>query len=91
MSIIKERELEKQLKALANRRRLAILRHLKNNREANVADIASVINLSFKATSKHLGILANLDILEKEQRSLQNFYRLTTFHPPAVKQIILLL
>lgn len=67
---------ERILKGLANRRRLAILRFLNGTKEANVAQIAEIINLSFKATSKHLGILANLDILEKEQRSLEMFYRL---------------
>ncbi len=51
-----ERELEKQLKALANRRRLAILKYLKSKREASVGDIAEEINLSFKSTSKHLAV-----------------------------------
>ncbi len=85
------KELEKQLKALANRRRLAILKYLKRNREAPVAEIADEIDLSFKATSKHLGVLAALDIVERDQRSLQMFYRLAEAHPPAVRHIISLL
>jgi len=88
---MKEKNLERQLKALANRRRLAILKHLKDNREAPVARIAEAINLSFKSTSKHLGILAALEIIEKEQRSLQMFYRLVDVNPPAVKYVISLL
>ena len=68
------KKFERVLKGLANRRRLAILKYLNGVKEANVAQISEVINLSFKATSKHLGILANLDILEKEQRSLEMFY-----------------
>ena len=72
-----ERELEKQLKALANRRRLLILTYLKGHREAAVGDISDAINLSFKATSKHLGVLAAADIVDKEQRSLQMWYRLS--------------
>jgi len=45
---------EKVLKALANRRRLAILVFLKKNREGSVSRIAGAINLSFKSTSRHL-------------------------------------
>ena len=70
------KKFERVLKGLANRRRLAILKYLNSVKEANVAQISEIINLSFKATSKHLGILANLDILEKEQRSLEMFYHL---------------
>jgi len=87
----KEKEFEKQLKAVANRRRLAILKYLKKNNEAPVTEIANAIDLSFKATSKHLGILAVLDIVQKEQRSLQVFYRLVGVYPPAITAIIKLL
>jgi DNA-binding transcriptional ArsR family regulator len=86
-----ERELEKQLKALANRRRLAILRHLKIRREATVSEIADAIHLSLKATSKHLGMLSALDIVEREQRSLQVFYRLSISNSSTVKHVISLL
>ena len=72
------KELERMLKALANRRRLAILKYLKENREAAVGEIADHSNLSFKATSKHLGVLAVCDVVEKDQRSLQMFYRLAS-------------
>jgi len=85
------RELEKILKALANRRRLAILKYLKENREAPVGEIAGEINLSFRATSKHLGILAACDIVEKDQRSLQVFYCLAPTQKPAARHIISLL
>ena len=79
------------MKALANRRRLAILKYLKINREAPVGEIAQEINLSFKATSKHLGILSSVDIVEKDQRSLQMFYRLASSQKPAVQRILNLL
>ena len=85
------RELEKHLKALANRRRLSILKYLKGRREAPVAEIADEINLSFKSTSKHLVVLATLDIVEREQRSLQMFYSLASNQKPAIKHILLLL
>ena len=83
-----ERELEKQLKALANRRRLAILKYLKSHREAAVSEIADAIHLSFKSTSRHLNTLATLDIVEKEQRSLQMFYFISRNNISVVKNIL---
>jgi DNA-binding transcriptional ArsR family regulator len=85
------KELEKPLKALANRRRLAILKYLKENDEASVGDIADAIRISFQATSKHLGMLSALDIVEKDQRGLQMFYRLSKDPKPVVKYTISLL
>lgn len=73
---MKEKELERLLKALANRRRLAVINFLKKEKEANVGEIAEQIHLSFKSTSRHLSVLTNVDILEKEQRSSEVFYRL---------------
>ena len=82
------KDLEKILKALANRRRLAIIKYLKNNREAPVGEIAGAIRLSFRSTSKHLGILSAADIIDKEQRNLQIFYRLADNQKPAVSAIL---
>lgn len=84
-------KMEKILKALANRRRLAILKYLKENRKASVSEIAHEIDLSFKATSKHLGILSAIDILEKDQVSSQMFYYLSEKQKPEVKNILSLL
>ena len=81
-------KLEKVLKVLANRRRLAILKYLKSEREAPVGDIADAINLSLKSTSKHLSLLSSLDILEKTQRSAQVFYRLAGTQQPVAKYIL---
>ena len=82
------KELEKTLKALANRRRLAILTHLKGRKEATVGDIAAAIKLSFRATSKHLGILAAAEIVEREQRSLNVYYRLAAPQKPLVRSVL---
>ncbi len=81
------KELERILKALANKRRLAIVKYLKQEKEAAVGDISGEIKLSFKATSKHLGVLAAVDIVEKEQRGLRMWYRLSPVLHPVVKQI----
>ncbi|MDO8492875.1 MAG: metalloregulator ArsR/SmtB family transcription factor [bacterium] len=86
-----EKELERILKALANKRRLAILRVIKNKKEASVADIARQIKLSFTSTSKHLGILASANILEKDQRNVQVFYFFAENMPTNVRSTIALL
>lgn len=85
------KNLERTIKAFANKRRLAILKYLKQEKEASVSDIAKEISLSFKSTSKHLAILLAVDIVEKEQRSLQMFYRLSAIQKPAAKHILSLL
>ena len=85
------KELEKFFKALANRRRLSIVKFLKSQKEASVGQIADSIHLSFKATSKHLNILAHVDLVEKEQRSLTVFYRLADRQSPIIKIILTIL
>ena len=82
------KDIEKILKALANRRRLAIIKYLNSPHEAAVGDIATAIKLSLKATSKHLVILHNVDILEREQRSLLMYYRLADSLPKLARSII---
>lgn len=81
-------ELERILKALANPRRLFIVKYLKIQPEASVWNIAATMQLSYKATSKHLLKLAACGILEKDQRGLEVFYRLGRNQPPIVEQII---
>lgn len=82
------KELEKILKAVANRRRLAIVKFLKENREVSVGDIAREIKLSFRATSKHLVILSAVDITEKDQRGLQVFHRLAKESKPLMRHLV---
>ena len=85
------KELERTLKALANKRRLAILKFLKSEKEAFVSAIAKEIQLSFKSTSRHLSVLINAEILEKDQRSTNVYYRLgSSLHPSAKHTISLL-
>jgi DNA-binding transcriptional ArsR family regulator len=82
------KQAEKILKALANRRRLAILKLLNKTTKASVGEIAREIKLSFKATSKHLGILRNADILEREQVNLQMYYSLIRPTSSIIKSVI---
>ena len=83
--------MEKILKALANRRRLLILKFLKKRNEATVGEIAEGIALSFKATSKHLGILANVGIIDREQRGLQMNYSMVSNVPECARRVVALL
>ena len=70
-------KIERTLKALANRRRLAIIQCLKKRKEATVGQISQDIKLSFTATSKHLAVLHAADIVVREQRSLEMWYRVS--------------
>lgn len=81
-------EMERVLKALANRRRLAIAQLLKRHHELSVGEIAEKIRLSIKSTSRHLRVLAAADLVEKDQRGLQVFYRLAQRQPPPAVEII---
>ena len=76
------------LKALANRRRLAILRFVVKEKQVNVGRMAEEIKLSFKSTSKHLAVLVAAGVLDKEQSSSQVFFYLSpTMHRLAGKTI----
>lgn len=85
---MKEKELERILKALANKRRLAIISFLKKKKEANVGDIAEAIRLSIKSTSRHLTVLSGADLLDREQRSSEVFYRLNNLVPDIFTPLI---
>ena len=82
------KEYEKILKALANRRRLQIIKYLKDKKTATVTAIAEHIKLSFKSTSKHLTVLFSAGIVDKEQKSLSMFYSVVTSLPKPAKQVI---
>lgn len=82
------KEYEKILKALANRRRLQILKYLKDKKIATVTDIAGHLKLSFKSTSKHLAVLFGAGIVDKEQKSLSMFYSIIEPLPKLAKQVI---
>ncbi len=82
------KQLERQLKALANVRRLAILKLLRAAPWASVGDVARGIKLSFKATSKHLHILYLADLVAKRQISTTVSYRLEEKVAPGIRQII---
>ena len=83
-------ELEKIYKALANRRRLTIIKFLKYKKEASVSEIASNLRLSFRSTSRHLAILRGSDILDKEQKGALAFYSLNQKAHSAIRHLLTL-
>ncbi len=82
------KDLERVLKAFANRRRLAITQLIQKKKEMSVGSIAGEIRLSLKATSKHLAVLMGANVLEREQRGTQMHYRLAPDMPEPARKII---
>ena len=91
MYTIHMKELERNLKALANGRRLAILKLLVRKKHASVGTIAGAIKLSIKSTSRHLSVLAGAGILDKEQIGLEVIHRLSVDKHPIVPEVLKLL
>lgn len=85
------RPLERRLKALGNRRRLAIIRYLSQRKTATVTELADAIRLSLTATSKHLAVLKAADIVSDEKHSLLVIYSLASPAHPTVKGTVALL
>ncbi|MBI2476525.1 MAG: winged helix-turn-helix transcriptional regulator [Candidatus Taylorbacteria bacterium] len=85
------KELEQTLKSLANKRRLAIVQFLKKRKEASVWELAEAIKLSFRSTSRHLSVMYAAGLLEKEQRSVEMHYRLSSKRHPTLDHILSLL
>jgi DNA-binding transcriptional ArsR family regulator len=81
------KNLERVMKALANGRRMNIVRYLGKHKGATVGDIAASIKLSFKATSKHLAILYAAELIDREQSSILVKYFLPAKPHPLVKFI----
>ncbi len=91
MNTKSEVQLERVMKALANRRRLAALRIIKKRKKITVGDLAESLNLSFKATSKHLALLTGAGILEKEQQSINMFFWISADMPESARPVLALL
>jgi DNA-binding transcriptional ArsR family regulator len=85
---MKEKELEKQLKALANARRLKILKYLDKTNKASVGDIAREIKLSFKSTSRHLAVLRATEMVCADQQNLMMYYSLVNPKILILKQVL---
>ena len=61
---------------------------LSKEREKTVSEIASILHISIKATSNHLVILKNLDIVEAEGRAGHVWYRLNARLPEDFHDVV---
>lgn len=82
------KELEKELKAMSNARRLRILQYLKEQHRRSVGDIASMLRLSMKSTSRHLAVLRAAGLVITEQSGLLVFYSLSHKQPPTAQFVL---
>ena len=82
------KEWTKVFKALANENRLKILCLLARKRELPVKMISDRIGLGIKATSKHLIILANMNMLQSQGKMGSVWYTHHPFIRPEVHHII---
>lgn len=85
-----DKNLEKVLKAVANKRRIAIIQYLRAHKDGHVGDIADAIKLSFKATSKHLALMAKADVLDRERSGVWTTYKLSPTMPDVARKVIAL-
>ncbi|HCI04133.1 MAG: metalloregulator ArsR/SmtB family transcription factor [Candidatus Peribacteraceae bacterium] len=79
---------ERQLRALAGRKRLEIISYLKKNKSSSSANIAKRIGLSRQATSQHLSILASANIVTFKKRGLFVTYRLFVPQSSIVRKVL---
>ncbi|MBI2475861.1 MAG: winged helix-turn-helix transcriptional regulator [Candidatus Taylorbacteria bacterium] len=89
--MIKTKEMANVFKALANYRRLEILRALKRKKDLTVGEIAGQIKLSFKSTSRHLAVLASARIVDREQISLEVYYEIASELPALARPAVSML
>ena len=64
-------------KGLGNINRLKILKMLADRKQISVSELASDLHISLKNTSRNLGILLNLDLVEYQGRSDRVYYSLS--------------
>ncbi|MBI5465736.1 MAG: winged helix-turn-helix transcriptional regulator [Candidatus Kerfeldbacteria bacterium] len=72
------REGTRLFKSLGNDRRLKIISLLRGRAEMSVGEIAQQLKLSLKSTSRHLLLLEQVGLLNREQRGLEVFYSLNS-------------
>lgn len=80
-------ELERHFRALANRKRLDILR-LIAKRELPLHGVAQAIRLSVKSTNKHLQQLHHVGLAEKSRRGNEVYYSLPSDMTELVRRLL---
>ncbi len=72
-------ELNKVFKAAANEKRLLILKNLIHKDRLTLNEIAELINLSFKSTSKHLLLLESRGFVQRHTQGARVIYSISHF------------
>jgi predicted transcriptional regulator len=85
---MKTKTIERLLKPLSNKRRLDIIKVLKEVESAPVWYISEKIGLSYFATSKHCLMLERLGIIESEYHGKENHYTLPPQKSRLIKYIV---
>jgi DNA-binding transcriptional ArsR family regulator len=75
-------------RTLANINRLKIIQMLSLSNRMNVGEISENLKISFKATSNHLAMLKNLDVLESQGTAGHVFYSLNPQMPNDFRKIL---
>lgn len=75
-------------RALSNINRLKIIKMLSSGQKMTVGQISENLQISFKATSNHLAMLKNLDVLEARGAEGHVFYSLNPKKPNDFTKIL---
>ncbi len=75
-------------KSLANGNRLKIITLLAGSKPMHVTDIAAELGISLKATSKHLILLHNLDVLVAKGEKGHIYYSLNSAMPKDLRNAV---
>jgi len=78
-------DLVRLFKAVANKRRVEILKLLLNEGEKNVSEVAQHLKISFVSASRHLLQLERVGLLKNRQQSLWVYYSINDNPSPDVK------
>ncbi len=87
----KDQKLEQQLFALANVRRLSLLRFLKKKHAATVSAIAKELRIRIPSASQHLDLLYDAEIVTFIKRGRFVFYRLALKQEEQVRTVLKML
>ena len=75
-------------KTLSNINRLKIIRLLDGNKIRTVSDLSDKLDISIQATSNHLSILSNLNIVLSKGKNNNVYYTLNSKMPKEFKRVI---
>lgn len=78
----------KVFKALGNEGRLKIMKFLLDGSERTVTEIKEAIDISLKATSKHLIILDNLGFVESSGKKGHVYYKIDLASFPKIREFL---